>query len=67
MLGVAFFLALPLPRDAGVAGVMLPLAGLALRRPADGGLDPAARRRDPAARRRRRRRLGRRRRWPHWR
>lgn len=30
LLGVCFFLALPLPRDAGVAGVMLPLAGLAL-------------------------------------
>jgi len=29
-LGVAFFLALPLPREAGVSGVMLPLAGLAL-------------------------------------
>ncbi len=29
VLGVMFFLVLPLPRDAGVAGVMLPLAGLA--------------------------------------
>jgi hypothetical protein len=29
MLGVAFFLALPMPRNAGAAGVMLPLAGLA--------------------------------------
>ncbi len=29
-LGVAFFLALPMPRDAGIGGVMLPLAGLAL-------------------------------------
>ncbi len=30
MLGVLFFLVLPLPREAGVAGVMLPLAALAL-------------------------------------
>ncbi len=30
LLGVGFFLTLPLPRDAGVAGVLLPLAGLAL-------------------------------------
>lgn len=30
MLGVSFFLALPLPREAGVPGVLLPLAGLAL-------------------------------------
>jgi hypothetical protein len=30
ILGVVFFLVLPMPRDAGVAGVMLPLAGLAL-------------------------------------
>lgn len=29
-LGVLFFLVLPLPRDAAVAGVMLPLAGLGL-------------------------------------
>jgi predicted MFS family arabinose efflux permease len=28
-LGVAFFLALPMPRDAGVSGVMFPLAALA--------------------------------------
>lgn len=30
VLGVVFFLALPFPRDAGVSGLMLPLAGLAL-------------------------------------
>jgi predicted MFS family arabinose efflux permease len=30
VLGVLFFLVLPLPRDAGIAGVLLPLAGLAL-------------------------------------
>jgi predicted MFS family arabinose efflux permease len=29
VLGVLFFLVLPLPRDAGVGGVLLPLAGLA--------------------------------------
>jgi hypothetical protein len=29
-LGVAFFLTLPMPRDAGIEGVLLPLAGLAL-------------------------------------
>jgi hypothetical protein len=30
VLGVVFFLALPMPRDAGISGVLLPLAGLAL-------------------------------------
>lgn len=30
VLGVLFFLLLPIPKDGGVAGVMLPLAGLAL-------------------------------------